>query len=558
MDSVQRLLDREDHRTMAEKEAEQDVYMASWEDLERLYQYSEMGKDRRSEVPGKERAMLDIMDKVWSEELDLSYQLDVNPFSCLLERVLKEKASELGYCYLGSLIVLQGFRLAHPLASYKMVQDARNTLKELPKGAVVFNWLAGSRLYGANPDLDHLPHGGWSPHCSIGSECLGEMIESKVRFRFTEMAQSFHLEIGSFNPCDCSDELYCRHGFSAKYVLTIMCDLQKSVGSTLPTVDFNSFFADGDNETQSNVFGLQPTESRFEVTQHSRKSHELHVPPLSPSAFKPSVQKDKVASGDDTVIEGLRSELRPDDSSSNLGRYKREYLHPGSVLASRRGGRGGATQEDLVKYDLPAIPEVVVGFVKTAEVARKEIFNYHQVMPINGLARPFRNQRLNLLCHMHTAIVRLSGSERPKDLITHLKALSERKSLTPTTELLNQIVKLTFDWDDMEVAANPFRLPYIEPHMAISDDSLSKCVDLLWSEYRSLWFEEMKSLEVPSFSSDYHSKSDSLFSGLGSQGYYDSPGTVFGEAAAGDNPQPRSRRRSTSRKSRSITSGLRG
>jgi len=282
-------------------------------------------------------------------------------------------------------------------------------------------------------------------------------------------------------------------------------------GPPTATMDFNAFF--DEEEPDYTTANILPTEAGFHVKQHIAEQAAMQPRPLAQSTMKPETrQEPDTPTTQPTLVQefdNIRAELQPDDSSSNIGRYKKKYLHPGTVLATRRGGVGGAVHEDLVRYDLPAIPEVVVGFVKTAEIARKEVLNYHKVTPINGLARPFRNSRLNLLCHLHTAVVKIAGTDRPADLVRILKGLGSKRTHTPTAELLNQVIRLTFDWDDMEVAANPFDLPYIEPHMKISDDCLLKCLDLLWLEYKRLWFDQVKSLAIPAFAFDYQDVSDS-------------------------------------------------
>jgi len=282
-----------------------------------------------------------------------------------------------------------------------------------------------------------------------------------------------------------------------------LANLKKRIGST---VDFNAFFEDVEEYSTASV---HPVESGFRVEAMRRAEVPMGVQPLAPARVPIVVNRSQDPPTTSNPEPGTpATELNPEDSSSNISRYDRRYLHPGTVLTLRRGSRGGAVAENLVKYALPSIPEVVVGFVKTSEIAAREVVSHQGVMPINGLAKPFQSSRLNLLCHIHTAIKRLTGPTRPVDLVSIFQSLADKKARSPTIELLHQVVKLSFDWEDLVVIANPFKLPYIEVGMKISDDCLRKCIELMWLEYKTVWFSEMKSLCIPSFAGDFEWASD--------------------------------------------------
>jgi len=149
--------------------------------------------------------------------------------------------------------------------------------------------------------------------------------------------------------------------------------------------------------------------------------------------------------------------------------------------------------------DLSFNRQVVVGYQKTTEMQKTERKLNDKVLPINGLANPFRNNRLNLLMHFHTAVETNLPIDNPQGYFHSLKRIIRYKSKSPSEELSKQIITLTFDFDDYVVVANPYRLPFIEVGMIISDNCLVSCFTLLKSEFEALWFQEMKSLYVPTF-----------------------------------------------------------
>jgi len=160
--------------------------------------------------------------------------------------------------------------------------------------------------------------------------------------------------------------------------------------------------------------------------------------------------------------------------------------------------------------DLSLEKNVVIGYQRTPSMQKVERKMNSKVHAINGLANPFKSNRLNLLVHFHTAVETNLPIDDGNGYASSLKKIIRYKSKSPSEELAKQIVELTFDFDELRVVSNPYKLPFIEVGMIISDNCLISCFTLLKSEYESLWFQEMKSLYVPSFHKRFRSHSETI------------------------------------------------
>jgi hypothetical protein len=360
------------------------------------------------------------------------------------------------------------------------------------------------------------------------------MLKSKARFLFEEKPDCLHITVGTYTDCQCKGgELYCvDHGWTANYPLTAIATTGLRVGGmgTELGIDFNQFFEGNDADDSTVLPG--PVNSGFRVTtplnirkqessirtrgpsQHNKTSH---IPIPSPFEYQchDSDEEENTGVSDRNTRQTSKeedsdSQIGPADSSSNIGRYtpselacKKRYMKQGTVMTVRKSRGGGVVEESRVLYELPAIPEVVAGFIRTESIASAEVLSHHQVRPINGLARPFRNNRLNFLMHLHTAIHSLKPQEGIS-MISTMKKLKGRKVGDPSLELLFQVIKVTFDFEEQVIKGNPHRLPYIEPGMVLTDDAIHRCFSLLYSQYQIEWFNEVKNLRVPRFTSDSH------------------------------------------------------
>jgi len=205
------------------------------------------------------------------------------------------------------------------------------------------------------------------------------------------------------------------------------------------------------------------------------------------------------SNNDDSDIE---STICPVDSSSSLGRYEKSFMRSGPVYNVGKSSTVlSPVNEEMVMHSDAQI-DVVRGFIKTDSMRQIERQTVDKVYTINGLACPFKDSRLNFLTHFHTALS-TCGIDPKSEPIDALEYIGLHKPQNPTEELIKQCMLKTFDFDEMTVIANPFKLPFIEIGMLISESMLAKCLTLLRSEYRSAWFSEMKCLKVPSFHDEF-------------------------------------------------------
>jgi len=195
----------------------------------------------------------------------------------------------------------------------------------------------------------------------------------------------------------------------------------------------------------------------------------------------------------------VASTIMPNDSSSVIERYQRHFIDRASY--NMRANR--TELEPLSKRDQsPEYKDVVCGFMRTASMVVKEEEQKDRVYMINGLAAPFKDSRLNFLCHFHTALQECSFDPK-MDPIDALQEIGESRPLNPTGELMRQVIQRTFDFSDMVVVANPFRIPFIEVGMNLTDTVVMKSLDLTLAEYKTAWFQEVKCLKMPPFHDEY-------------------------------------------------------
>lgn len=447
---------------------------------------------------------------------------------------------------------------------------------------------------------------------SLSIELINHMMESKVRMKYTD-GDFLHVEpSGSYSfGCHCND-IFCQHGWSARFIMTIVTQSSKPIGAT---IDFNEIvfddeddgdFTDSMSHISESVLRMNepcatgvPKPLFSNAQQQRRPSQSVNKDsggkepgnPLSgklkrsmtdpadcmlkdqpstwdlPDGFdaisrlanvvriateasgqvkgkvlgnreKESV-KDKYLDAVQKVVDEMRAmgigmmndqdDLGPDDSSSNFGvrRGKQgRYMPTGTVLEDilenpQKNSEGvkssmisqrSNTSKDLRLYQSQnsVAENIVQGFLKTRQMIDEEKDVVSSIRLINGLANPFRSDRLLILSHMHTALnTRKIRVEDPISLSEGLVRLSQSSGRTASERLLITIVSSTFDTERMVVIANAFDLPYIEIGMVISGAMLTKCFVQLSMEYEILWFKEMKGLRVPDFHSRFYSISES-------------------------------------------------
>jgi len=200
------------------------------------------------------------------------------------------------------------------------------------------------------------------------------------------------------------------------------------------------------------------------------------------------------------IDRGSMLSVEPQDSSSVLERYSKGYMSPGTVFTVQ-AARTTADAADN-RTMLTSGNYLVDGYHRSADVAKREASSVKKLQPINGLPRPFQNLRLNFLANFHTGLGRATKSFEGSTSEVVSRVLKSN-SLVPVDNLLRQVLSVTIDRRHSEFVSNPFSLPYIEIGMLVTEEALVKMLDLVQTEYKQLWFQELKSIVVPKFHSDY-------------------------------------------------------
>jgi hypothetical protein len=450
-----------------------------------------------------------------------------------------EEMSQGGYCYLKLMATMPGFkvcdlkRVEHMASAFKAALGPEpNSLKVIGLISTVSIGLLSHEppvLVDALVDFEE---------ARTHVKELGHLMKSSARYTYEDIGGVYHIKGPNRSFCSCEDVL-CDHGWAARFILSLLTTDVK-VGASL---DFNAIFADNEpaEDTILQPAGRRPVsggwlESLKEQNSSDDQEQESESEPerailddfirtLKGSPIRMPVVASRPTSENGSATPkqqpSRRSDRRPqaptilpEDSSTQIGRYadKRpgRYMNDGSVFTVTRRGSG------LERLDTERVlsleRQVVQGFLKTQRMAKEEEEVNKSVYTINGLANPFRNNRLNFLCHFHTACEVFNGlkDETPFNIIQNIYDMNAK---TPTEELMRQVVCKTFDMDRLVVVANPFKLPHVEVGMLLTDRTVAICFDLLRSEYKTLWFNEVKSLSIPSFHSEYSSLRSNVLTG---------------------------------------------
>lgn len=451
-----------------------------------------------------------------------------------------DAAAPNGRCYVRLLALLPSFNKCHAYHLEEAIVTMAKQLGPYPKGedVIPWLWLCEQILKGRTPDdcmEDDVEE--------LTPKFLEECMEANYRFGWEDIGGRIH--VGHYiDDVTGSKEHWGILGWSSRFVLCMLVAPNLIIGAD-QEIDFSDLFggksdSDGGNELPNNEFTLVGEEEfvddgdtvllkkdievhervkdkRRELDDLEKKMEELRWEISQSARHRNSRELRKETVSRLNELYSTKQKLKqshppsivPDDSSSNLDRYEREnnWMTPGTVI-NVRGGGGTVVGVKGSTDRLNTQKDVVVGYVKTNDMLARESKINKRVAPINGLANPFHSQRLNFLCHFHTAI---NSIESRKGQYTHYDAIywmSRHKSVTPSQELLHQVVINTFDIEANTIIANPYKLPFIEIGMLISDSCLTKCFDLLRLEYKMLWFEKMKGMTVPDFHDEYKSHKD--------------------------------------------------
>jgi len=465
-----------------------------------------------------------VIRKMVEERLGLTEQVSDNEaFGMIIKRQLIESQCDNGYCYLRLLAMLPVFRKCRASAIENAIRTMRIALGAYPEGISVLTQLNLVNIAIKENFMDVEPE-----HRKLVDTVgfLRELKESPVCFEWTEKGGYYHVGKVQYDPCSCN-EIMCSHGYSTRFLMCVMVKPGLKIGGT---IDLGALFADvgADNEPAPETLQPLPNMGNAIPIWHDQSYYEQQDTDDKANTIERLNKQIQEMMAKESERES--ETVLPDDSSSQVSRYEKKFMKNGTVFSKRGKGTGQMLYEPQPQgqddrqtiYNVSkksgtviglqqevsrpvVIKDVVRGFVKTEGMAQKEAESNKKIAPINGLANPFKSHRLNLLCHFHTAVDSILTGTGEMTYYDALSDLAQLKAVTPSQELSHQIVVRTFDMKSSVVMANPFKLPFVEIGMVMSDDCLNKCFKMLNMEYQMLWFEEMKSLKVPSFHRVYDS-----------------------------------------------------
>jgi len=513
-----------------------------------------------------------------------SYDMGEN---CQIQRklqLLEEKAGD-GRCYLRLLLILPVFdRIKFELFE-RVVDYFAEDAGQYPVGKDLMVRLASLNILVESEKFDGQPV---DEEAVFNPEIFDQMMMNRHRFSFTENGGIMHVESCTYrydNPVhrNQNEALVTDEGVSSRYMVIMLGASNKLVGGEV--YDLNEIFGNLNEDDATDLTmsptefqRLRPTESLInEIEDYQRK---IVMEPVEEVEENDSLKNDSMMSqtildqhdmihrlkqqldlkdkkyqnarsalkkfvqenqSDRNSMMSIQDTITANDSASNVGiMHKRPKSK--TVISTTFNGR--RTVDNLVEVDdLNVQKQVIIGFRKTDSMQKVEKERNSKVTPINGLANPFRNDRLNLLVHFHTAVQTNLPIDNDQGYATSLKRILKYKSRSPSEELSRQIIETTFDFESLAIVANPFLLPFIEVGMSISDNCLISCFTLLRSEFEMLWFNSMKSLLIPDFHKKFRNYSETVVSGS-SRGQSDT-----GKSTDSSGSRGKSRSRRTSSKS---------
>lgn len=454
------------------------------------------------------------------------------------KKMMIESQTSMGRCYVRLLATLPNYKACDPADLESAIVFMTQELGANPFGSDVLTELMFANLTLAGKARSSISFND-DIHKMTG-EFTQSLFSSGVRFGVEEISGVKH--ISHFIMTDGKDEtVYNDFGWSTKYVLVMMCVNRARVGAGVE-VDLDDLFAgltagddDGDYvidqtfDRVNDLYGQADDDLKMKIDDQYNEIEKLNSivkvleSKLLASTNEPINQKNNKQTGDmisdllqvklekmkinqkyRNQNDGIQSTVSPLDSSSQLSRYRNQYMENGTILTLNKNNKTVLSAIHEGQLSLPTPLTIARGYVKTQEMLTKETLKLKNVSPINGLSIPFKSHRLNLLCHFHTAIdsIMFEGSLNMSVYDT-LLYLFKYKAKTPSEELAFRMITDTFDMEDQSVHANPYKIPFLEIGMLMSDDCLMKAMDMLRLEYKMLWFEEMKSLRVPVFHDEY-------------------------------------------------------
>lgn len=475
---------------------------------------------------------------------------------------LNSKAQELGTCYVRLLIFCNELaRLPH-LEFVEQVDNFVGTLREYPLGKDIFVELPIMNNLGLTDRV--IKRLNDAEVDDVYTEMMKG--KARVKATRVEDSDLFHISALPSHPfCECKGSV-CEHGWDFRMCMVALSMSGRRVGASgfnledflegmnEETEDFEEAFSQVTPTPETHFKAVKqvenwdqgvcngaPKQSRGKPeplprADNLRKVADILPKPLEMKADTSRQEQDKV-----TVLErrlkaladmvelhtditqrqhfggptppssppadrgGMhlyQESLRPDDSSSTLSRYGRQYMPAGTVFTISNSGNVADTRENRTR--LTVDNHLVDGYQKTELIVKKEASSVQKLRPINGLPRPFTSNRLNFLCNIHTAM-HLKLKKCQGSYLDAMYDAMRAKPVLPVENLLCQVLNATIDRKEGTYTSNAFELPYIEVGMLFTEESVVKMFDLLQLEYKRVWFQEMKNLIVPNFHSDYKS-----------------------------------------------------
>jgi len=470
-----------------------------------------------------------------------------------MKKQMIESQTPNGRCYLRLMCVLPSFRSSDPGTIEEAIVSMTLALGPNPKGLDVLHYLWNAEKI-LNDEVDSaigLDQPELNDSSPVPISFIEKIMCAPYRFGFEDRGGVMHITYYLKDVVEIQDsdtEIETELGFASRYILQMMCNQGRHIGATeaLDNI-FDNFLEDEDEESfedhsmiQNNQYFQTAPQPKVPVTPSYPIEHDMGTGLYDRDPVKRETQsrledvfnrmeqqKTKTPdplkkSQDSELLERLmRMEERmnsvlsmkntenvmPDDSSSNIGRYTKKFLSNGTVLSDNRiyehakGGTILAIREEGISLNVTK--DVAVGFVRTTDMRKKENEQLKRIAPINGLANPFKSSRLNLLMHFHTAVENVMPSISNNSYLKMMQHIVNYKPKCASEEFAYQLIVRSFDMQNLVVLSNPFRLPFIEVGMQVTDSTLVKCFTLLRSEYKMLWFNEMKHLVIPKFHDEF-------------------------------------------------------
>lgn len=280
---------------------------------------------------------------------------------------------------------------------------------------------------------------------------------------------------------------------------------QESVGKvTKPNVNVNLGWAAQQPKEAETIESLSKRINEM-IASSDLRSGEPVVEKME-TKWKEDVNNRYVTMADFTEFaKTIQNSIHPKDSASQVTRGMSSV---GSELREVRRG-SSSKLSGILEMESEIEGTVIGGFDLTPFEKIREVDSYVNIGPVRGLPRIFLNDRLNFLCHIHSALFKLvtdSEGHYPSVMCLEILIDSRKKwPVDPSTNLLESVLDSTIDLRTGEVKSNPFRIPILEPTMVLTPKIMHMALDQLHREFEVEWFNTLKTTTTPKFQSKYES-----------------------------------------------------